>query len=46
MLVTHGKEDGSYEQRKKMQRSYRGPEVTPGAMAGDVGAERLDKTVH
>jgi hypothetical protein len=46
MLMTHGEEDGTYEQRDKSKHSSRRPETMPGATAGIVGAESLDKTVH
>jgi hypothetical protein len=46
MWMTHGEEDGTYEQRDEMQRSSGRLETTPGAVAGNVDAESLVETVH
>jgi hypothetical protein len=46
MLMTYSEEDGTYEQRDKTKPSSRRPETMPGADAGIIDAESLDKTVH
>jgi hypothetical protein len=46
MLMTHGEEDGTYEQRGKTKQARRQPETMSGATAGIAEAESLDETFH
>jgi hypothetical protein len=46
MLMTHSEENGTYEERDNTKQSSSVAERMPGADAGIVDAESLDKTVH